>query len=1107
MTFTLGTDSFESWKDPNGNPLISIRRDGSVYTYGGVQFADGTKQQSATAVGPPGPPGPGGTTNNNGIDVTQHGVVGDGTTDDTAAMTALLGTIGSANAKLVFPSGCNSLLSTITFPTNITLDFSAGGSIKAKTSTTPAGNAVFVQGNSSENFSGGTTSTVTLSNTTAGNTLVVMVAPYPGFTFLITSVTDSAGNVYPQFTQSLAGQPRNQGAWVASNIAGGSVTITAHANGSLTNCMMMVHEYSGLGPLVTLDAAVSNNSNTTTMSSGSVTTQSGSLLIGFGGQPFNTQTCTAGAGYTQPAGTAGQSTNGYICSEYILSGSGGSTSATQTITTGGNWVYTLIALRPGSATISIFGNILAGPQQIFNNATGTAGYINIQSTEVDKVYPEWWGAGPSATATANTSAIQAAIYGAFGKGRTSGSLASFYNRPLYFSCNYLINAELKLYDVLNFRIIGSGRLFSGIQQGASNKRIFDAQAIAYGTFEDLAFSSSGNQTTSFPLLDIDYNGTSTPTDLKPQFIDFYSCSFNGNGITATGVLVAKSGGAAQGSNINFWDCAWESFTQSGLQFGTPSSYAQNAIVNSVFQGDFQACSMFGVAVYGGGCDIHDTSMENGFSANIGPDNQIGFDCYFEAPQQPCLVENVRSESRRMIAGTNIIARNCYTINQAAFPAPGTTTPVGTIISGSAVGGDGHYYIVTVDSSAFGGVGTPTSTQAATGGSSTSIVNSNASYTVNAFTGFIVSILGGTGIGCYGVVTSNTATTINVSSWLTKYQFVPTNITPDNTSTFIVEPNWGTQTTSGGITWADLNEDCVAGLVNSSTGATIGGVGAAYLENCTFPGDRWNLTGPYVFLKNCKSNRNDWANLSGGDAYNSSQIIPMELDVLNDITIQVNGQTRYQSWTLPRINYNSPKFFSGPLQRNLGSKAVVWSVGGAVSGGQNISACSDVAIGGRSDPLAAASVSRNILECTGTIGRPSPTADKGINVNGTNLDVQGGLPSGSGTPGDINFWLGTTGSSGNTIVDGAKAFTIQGSSGHFINTSGNGDVQGSVSSVSGTTITVSYTKSYANTPTVIVTPVSNSGSFYLSASSNSGFTITYTTSGSATFNYWVIGNQA
>jgi len=56
----------------------------------------------------------------------------------------------------------------------------------------------------------------------------------------------------------------------------------------------------------------------------------------------------------------------------------------------------------------------------------------------------------------------------------------------------------------------------------------------------------------------------------------------------------------------------------------------------------------------------------------------------------------------------------------------------------------------------GGVGTPSTPEAATSGSTTTIVKSSATYTPNAFVGYQVAILGGTGQGQTCVVIGNTA---------------------------------------------------------------------------------------------------------------------------------------------------------------------------------------------------------------------------------------------------------------------------------------------------------------------------------------------------------------
>jgi hypothetical protein len=90
------------------------------------------------------------------------------------------------------------------------------------------------------------------------------------------------------------------------------------------------------------------------------------------------------------------------------------------------------------------------------------------------------------------------------------------------------------------------------------------------------------------------------------------------------------------------------------------------------------------------------------------------------------------------------------------------------------------------------------------------------------------------------------------------------------------------------------------------------------------------------------------------------------------------------------------------------------------------------------------------------------------------------------------------------VGGVRKWGIT-NKGHAITGAANSDSNGSVSSASGTTVSVVYAAAYNATPTVVVTPTTNAGAFYISASSATGFTITYATSGAQTFNYRVVGN--
>ncbi len=95
---------------------------------------------------------------------------------------------------------------------------------------------------------------------------------------------------------------------------------------------------------------------------------------------------------------------------------------------------------------------------------------------------------------------------------------------------------------------------------------------------------------------------------------------------------------------------------------------------------------------------------------------------------------------------------------------------------------------------------------------------------------------------------------------------------------------------------------------------------------------------------------------------------------------------------------------------------------------------------------------------------------------------------------------------NSLLDlqasSVSKFTVN-VSGHINNTSG--DVQGTLTSASGTTVSKVYTTAYVSTPTVVVTPTSSLTSWFISASSNTGFTITYAPTGAASFNYFVHGN--
>jgi hypothetical protein len=104
-------------------------------------------------------------------------------------------------------------------------------------------------------------------------------------------------------------------------------------------------------------------------------------------------------------------------------------------------------------------------------------------------------------------------------------------------------------------------------------------------------------------------------------------------------------------------------------------------------------------------------------------------------------------------------------------------------------------------------GSPDSSHTWTGGTSGAILNPTsaptnvANYTVNAWIGSYLTLLGaGTGGNTYCIITANTANSFTCAAgFLSDFVNVPIAV-PDNTSTYIVEPQWGVQTSNGGVTW-------------------------------------------------------------------------------------------------------------------------------------------------------------------------------------------------------------------------------------------------------------------------------------------------------------------
>ena len=655
-------------------------------------------------------------------------------TNATAGILSMLAAIGSQQATVRIIGTTNPtnscLVSTISWPSNVTVDFSGGGSLTLINTITPPGSGALDGSVASAFNTSASSCSVTLNVPTAGDAVVLLT----NFRFATNGglglPSDTKSNVYRLISASNADSNHyssNTFAWAASNVASGSITITIPYLAAPPASTCAAFAVSGLGPSVGADGAGAQCANSCGTGSpystvASATYTAGSFLVAFGGNNATTETCTAGGAFTQILDIG---VNMNLCAQIIANSAGGAVTATQAINntpTGNTWDYNSFGLKPIATTEFITGGIFnPNLHQIFYQAVGTNG-PSVDFTgnlAIATVYPEWWGASPNATAAVNTPALQATEHGAFGTSRTNASGLAIYNKQLYLSGMYAINAELQFYDVIgnstsrwNITCAAGG----GLKQTATNLRIWDGQSNAYGTINRCSFQGAASSTNA--LVDWDFNGVTTAGDLATQFITCYDCSFVGNGSVDTGLLIAKSGGGAQGSNIYCVTCSGQGFTGATEQIGGNGTgrnvgrfYALNAL-NIGWVGDMQNCPNFGFASYGGGyIEIDNSSFEcTSPLASYLTTALSSVDVYCEATQGPCRVNNTRSEDLQLIHASHPVVDNSSNNDQstAFFNLGGSclaggTEPLNWFIHGSDLGSDGALYQVTVHGTAFGGL--------------------------------------------------------------------------------------------------------------------------------------------------------------------------------------------------------------------------------------------------------------------------------------------------------------------------------------------------------------------------------------------------------------------
>ena len=203
----------------------------------------------------------------------------------------------------------------------------------------------FVQINSATPQTNQSTVTLPYTKTQGAGDLNVVAIGFNNATSTITSVTDSAGNVYQVAAPLKAGSGMSQAIYYAKNIkasAAGANAVTVQFSNAVPFADVRVAEYGGLDTSNPLDTSASAAGNGSSASSGNLTTSGASDVI-------------VGAGYTATAFTG--ATNGFI-SRIItptdadivddeLVSAPGSYTATADLSSPGTWVMQAAAFRVG----------------------------------------------------------------------------------------------------------------------------------------------------------------------------------------------------------------------------------------------------------------------------------------------------------------------------------------------------------------------------------------------------------------------------------------------------------------------------------------------------------------------------------------------------------------------------------------------------------------------------------------------------------------------------------------------------------------------------------------------------------------------------------------
>jgi len=171
---------------------------------------------------------------------------------------------------------------------------------------------------------------------TAGDLNIVVVG-WNDTAAAVSTVNDSAGNMYNLAIGPTAGTALQQSIYYAANIKAGANTVTVTFSQAATSVDVRILEYRGV---TTLDAKAGASGSNTAPNSGSATTTSANELI-FGASMVFTTTKAAGSGFTARIITSPDSD---LAEDKIVTATG-TYNATSTLNSAGPWVMQMVTFK------------------------------------------------------------------------------------------------------------------------------------------------------------------------------------------------------------------------------------------------------------------------------------------------------------------------------------------------------------------------------------------------------------------------------------------------------------------------------------------------------------------------------------------------------------------------------------------------------------------------------------------------------------------------------------------------------------------------------------------------------------------------------------------